>query len=217
MQSSSALFPQWLNSLPRRGMMFVLSSPSGAGKTSLSRALLEGDSQLVLSISATTRAMRPGEVQGRDYFFHNEREFLDKVSEGKFLEYAKVFGNHYGTPATFVDEQLANGKDVVFDIDWQGTLKLREKRPQDLVSVFILPPSMAELEKRLRSRAQDNEETVLRRMTKAASEISHWGEYDYVIINNDFDHSLSLLRAIVAAERCKRLRQPGLEDFVAAL
>ncbi len=203
--------------LARRGMMFVLSSPSGAGKTSLSRALLDGDEQLVLSISATTRPMRPGEENGRDYFFLSERDFLDKVSGGEFLEYAKVFGNHYGTPASFVEDQLASGRDVIFDIDWQGTQKLREKRPADLVSVFILPPSMAELERRLRSRAQDAEETVLRRMTKASGEISHWAEYDYVIINNDFDQSLDLLRCILYAERCKRSRQPGLEGFIEKL
>lgn len=203
--------------MPRRGMMFVLSSPSGAGKTSLSRALLEGDNQIQLSISATTRPMRPGEVDGRDYFFHTEREFLDMVSEAKFLEYAKVFGNHYGTPAGFVEDKLAQGRDVIFDIDWQGTQKLRKKRPDDLVSVFILPPSMVELENRLRGRAQDSDETVLRRMTKASGEISHWMEYDYVIINRDFDHSLMLLRSILAAERCKRVRQLGLEGFVEKL
>ncbi len=210
-------FPQWLQQMPRRGLMFVLSSPSGAGKTSLSRALLEGDSQIQLSISATTRPMRPGEVNGVDYFFHSERDFLDMVSEGKFLEYAKVFGNHYGTPSSFVEEKLGQGRDVIFDIDWQGTQKLRKKRPEDLVSVFILPPSMAALEERLRSRAQDSDETVLRRMTKAAGEISHWMEYDYVIINQDFDHSLMMLRSILAAERCKRVRQPGLEAFVEGL
>jgi guanylate kinase len=201
----------------RRGMMFVLSSPSGAGKTSLSRALLEADSNLVLSISATTRPSRPGEVAGKDYFFLSEREFLDKVSGGDFLEYAKVFGNHYGTPSSFVDQQLSAGHDVVFDIDWQGTQKLRDKRPADLVSVFILPPSMAELERRLRQRAQDAEETVLRRMTKASGEISHWAEYDYVLVNHDFDESLNNLRAILTAERCKRARQPGLATFVESL
>ena len=197
--------------------MFVLSSPSGAGKTSLSRALLDEDKHLVLSVSATTREKRPGEEDGKDYFFYSERKFLDEVSEGKFLEHAKVFGNHYGTPAAFVDDQLKHGKDVIFDIDWQGTNWLQKKRPDDLVSIFILPPSMAELESRLRKRAQDSEETVLRRMTKAASEISHWVEYDYVIINSDFDHSLGLLRSILAAERCKRARQPGLEKFIEEL
>lgn len=214
---SQSAFPHWLHTMQRRGIMFVLSSPSGAGKTSLSRALLEGDDHLTLSISATTRAMRPGEQHGKDYFFYSEREFLDMVSAAQFLEYAKVFGNHYGTPSSFVEEKLTSGKDVIFDIDWQGTQKLRKKRPDDLVSVFILPPSMAELESRLRGRAQDSDETVLRRMTKANSEISHWGEYDYVIINTDFDHSLSLLRSILAAERCKRVRQLGLEKFVEGL
>lgn len=209
--------PHWLETMPRRGVMFVLSSPSGAGKTSLSRALLEGDKQLTLSISATTRPMRPGEEHGKDYFFYSEKEFLDMVSAAQFLEYAKVFGNHYGTPSSFVESQLTRGKDVIFDIDWQGTQKLRKKRPDDLVSIFILPPSMAALESRLRSRAQDSDETVLRRMTKASGEISHWGEYDYVIVNEDFDHSLSLLRSILAAERCKRVRQLGLNKFVEEL
>jgi guanylate kinase len=203
--------------MQRRGIMFVLSSPSGAGKTSLSRALLQDDNHLTLSISATTRGIRPGEENGKDYFFYSEREFLDMVSTAQFLEYAKVFGNHYGTPSSFVEEKLTSGKDVIFDIDWQGTQKLRKKRPDDLVSVFILPPSMAELESRLRGRAQDSDETVLRRMTKADSEISHWGEYDYVIINSDFDHSLDLLRSILAAERCKRVRQLGLGKFVEGL
>lgn len=201
----------------RRGMMFVLSSPSGAGKTSLSRALIESDPHLVLSISATTRPMRPKEVEGKDYFFLSETEFLNRVSHNDFLEYAKVFDAHYGTPASFVNAQLEDGMDVLFDIDWQGTQRLRQKCPQDLVSVFILPPSMQELENRLRKRAQDSDDTVLRRMTKAASEISHWDEYDYVIVNKDFDHSLEKLRAILIAERNKRTRRPGLKDFVASL
>ncbi len=215
--TQTTLFPQWLKTMPRRGMMLVLSSPSGAGKTSLSRALLEGDDAPILSISATTRTIRPGEVDGRDYFFVSEHQFLDDIASGKFLEHAKVFDYHYGTPAKFVEDNLAAGKDVIFDIDWQGTQKLREKMPQDLVSIFILPPSMEELENRLKTRAQDSDEIVLRRMTKAASEISHWDEYDYVIVNRDFEHSLSLLRSILAAERCKRFRQPGMKAFVEAL
>lgn len=201
----------------RRGMMLVLSSPSGAGKTSLSRALIAEDDELLLSVSATTRTSRPGEVEGKDYFFLSERDFLDQVSDNQFLEHAKVFGYHYGTPAHFVDEKLHQGYDVIFDIDWQGTQRLRKKRPDDLVSVFILPPSMQELEDRLRKRAQDSEEIVLRRMTKAAGEISHWEEYDYVLVNRDFDQSLHQLRAIITAERCKRARQPGLESFVGSL
>ena len=201
----------------RRGMMLVLSSPSGAGKTSLSRALIEQDPHLVLSISATTRPKRPGEQDGKDYFFLSESEFLNRAAANQFLEHAKVFDAHYGTPVSFVDEQLEAGMDVLFDIDWQGTQRLRQKRPQDLVSVFILPPSMQELEARLRKRAQDSEETVLRRMTKAASEISHWDEYDYVIVNKDFDHSLEKLEAILTAERCKRQRRPGLKEFIASL
>lgn len=215
--TKAALFPQWLEDMPRRGMMFVLSSPSGAGKTSLSRALLESDPHLVLSISSTTRERRPGEEHGRDYFFHSERQFLDMVADGQFLEHARVFGQHYGTPSAFVESNLQKGLDVVFDIDWQGTKQLREKKAEDLVSIFILPPSMLELESRLRRRAQDSDETVLRRMAKAATEISHWGEYDYVIINRDFDHSLELLRAILNAERCKRMRQPNLQEFVDSL
>ncbi|MDG1287364.1 MAG: guanylate kinase [Rickettsiales bacterium] len=198
----------------RRGMMFVLSSPSGAGKTSLSRALIEDDEHLILSISATTRDIRPGEEAGKDYFFLSERDFLNKSANDEFLEHAKVFDHHYGTPSQFVDEQLLGGTDVLFDIDWQGTQRLRQKRPDDLVSIFILPPSMEELEDRLRKRAQDNDETVLRRMTKASSEISHWDEYDYVIVNKDFDDSLEKLRAILMAERCKRIRRPGVKDFV---
>lgn len=201
----------------RRGMMFVLSSPSGAGKTSLSRALIDQDDHLILSISATTRPKRPGEEHGKDYFFTDESDFLNKASNNEFLEYAKVFDAHYGTPADFVDEQLADGMDVLFDIDWQGTQRLRQKREQDLVSIFILPPSMAELESRLKNRAQDDDETVLRRMTKAASEISHWDEYDYVIVNKDFDHSLEKLQAILDAERCKRIRRPGIKAFVDSL
>lgn len=215
--NSDILFPDWLDGVQRRGMMLVLSSPSGAGKTSLSRALIESDPHLTLSISATTRAMRPGEVEGHDYFFLSEHDFLDQVSDGKFLEHAKVFGYHYGTPAAFVDEQLEQGRDVIFDIDWQGNQRLRKRRESDLVSVFILPPSMKELESRLRGRAQDSEEIVLRRMTKASGEISHWHEYDYIIVNRDFDLSLRLLRAILAAERCKRARQPGLKAFVDGL
>lgn len=201
----------------RRGMMFVLSSPSGAGKTSLSRALLEADEQLTLSVSATTRAKRPGESDGIDYFFMSEAEFLDKAAANEFLEHAKVFDAHYGTPGHFVEQKLQSGMDVIFDIDWQGTQRLRKTCPQDLVSIFILPPSMQELEARLKKRAQDNEDTVLRRMTKAASEISHWDEYDYVIVNQDFEQSLNQLRAILTAERCKQQRQTGLKSFVESL
>lgn len=201
----------------RRGMMFVLSSPSGAGKTSLSRALIEKDDHLVLSISATTRPIRPGEEDGKDYFFTDESDFLNRAAKNEFLEHAKVFDAHYGTPAQFVDEQLSAGMDVLFDIDWQGTQRLRQKRADDLVSIFILPPSMEELESRLRKRAQDDDQTVLRRMTKAASEISHWDEYDYVIVNKDFDYSLEKLQSILDAERCKRIRRPDIKAFVESL
>lgn len=198
----------------RRGMMFILSSPSGAGKTSLSRALLDSDPYLTLSVSSTTRDMRPGESEGIDYFFMDDKEFLNRAAADEFLEHAKVFDAHYGTPRKFVNEKLDSGLDVIFDIDWQGTQRLRKTCPQDLVSIFILPPSMKELEARLRKRAQDDEETVLRRMTKAAGEISHWNEYDYVIVNKDFDHSLDKLKSILSAERCKRTRRPGLQAFV---
>ena len=201
----------------RRGMMLVLSSPSGAGKTTLSRKLLDKDKGVALSVSVTTRKMRPGEKNGRDYQFIDRRTFDAMVDRGELLEWAEVFDNYYGTPAKPVLDALARGRDVLFDIDWQGTQQLREKARNDLVSVFVLPPSIPELEKRLHKRAQDDYETIHRRMAKAADEMSHWAEYDYVVINRDVDQAFDEVKAILAAERLKRERLPGLSDFVRGL
>lgn len=209
--------------LQRRGLLFVLSSPSGAGKTTLSRALLAQYSNapkhetLTMSVSVTTRPPRPGEVDGRDYFFKTQAAFTQMVEEGALLEHAQVFEHSYGTPAGFVNDHIACGTDVLFDIDWQGTRQLAKKKRDDLVSVFILPPSMSELERRLRARAQDSEEVVKKRMDKAAAEISHWQEYDYVLINHDLDQTLEKINTILKAERLKRVRQEGLENFIATL
>jgi guanylate kinase len=200
--------------IQRRGLMLVLSSPSGAGKTSISRALLERDGNLILSISATTRPPRPGEVEGRDYFFVSEARFQQMVAAGELIEHATVFGHCYGTPQAPVDEALKAGRDVLFDIDWQGTQQIAEKARQDLVRVFILPPSTAELERRLRARAQDPEEIVQGRMAKAAGEMSHWAEYDYIVINEDMEQSIASVQAILTAERLKRERRVGLSEFV---
>jgi guanylate kinase len=203
--------------IARRGLMLVLSSPSGAGKTTLSRRLLEEDKGVALSVSVTTRRMRPGEKDGRDYRFIDRRQFDEMVDKGELLEWAEVFDNYYGTPAKPVMEALAAGRDVLFDIDWQGTQQLREKARNDLVSVFVLPPSIPELERRLHKRAQDDYETIHRRMAKAADEMSHWAEYDYVVINRDLVQAFNEVTAILAAERLKRERQPGLSDFVRGL
>jgi guanylate kinase len=203
--------------ITRRGLMLVLSSPSGAGKTTLSRRLLEEDDGVTLSISVTTRKMRPGEKGGRDYHFIDQQRFDALIDKDELLEYAEVFDNYYGTPEKPVMDALAKGHDVLFDIDWQGTQQLREKVRTDLVSVFILPPSIPELEKRLRARAQDDYETIHRRMAKAGDEMSHWAEYDYVVINRDLDQAFAEVKAILAAERLKRERQPGLSDFVRGL
>ena len=201
----------------RRGLMLVLSSPSGAGKTTISRRLLERDSGIALSISATTRPARPGETDGTDYHFVSEARFEAMVESDAFLEHAQVFGHRYGTPKAAVFEELERGRDVLFDIDWQGTQQVAEKAPKDLVRVFILPPSTAELERRLRARAQDPEEVVQGRMAKAADEMSHWAEYDYVIVNRDIGASLAEVEAILTAERLRRERQRGLHTFVAGL
>jgi guanylate kinase len=198
----------------RRGLMLVLSSPSGAGKTTISRMLLERDANLCISVSVTTRPPRPGEVHGRDYFFITPPEFERMVETGALLEHALVFGNRYGTPRAAVEQMLGAGRDVLFDIDWQGTQQLGEKARDDLVSVFVLPPSTAELERRLRSRAADSEEEVQRRMSKAADEMSHWAEYQYVIVNRDLEDSVAKVEAILTAERLKRDRQSGLSEFV---
>lgn len=207
----------------RRGLMFILSSPSGAGKTTLSRALLErytcapSHEAMCMSVSVTTRAPRPGEVQGQHYFFVSPEKYLDMVSAGELLEHAKVFDYHYGTPAKFVEDNISKGIDVLFDIDWQGTHQLEEKARSEVVSVFILPPSMEELERRLRARAQDADEVVRGRMAKAKSEISHWGEYDYVLVNHDFEQTLEKIDTILKAERLKRVRQKGLSAFIEQL
>jgi len=201
----------------RRGLMLVLSSPSGAGKTTISRRLLERDAALTLSISATTRRARPVESDGEDYHFISAPDFAAMVEEDAFLEHAQVFGNAYGTPRQAVEESLSAGRDVLFDIDWQGTQQLSERAPQDLVSIFILPPSTAELERRLYARAQDSEKVVRQRMAKAADEMSHWPEYDYIIVNSDIEESVNQAYAILAAERLKRDRQTGLAEFVKRL
>jgi guanylate kinase len=203
--------------IDRRGLMLVLSSPSGAGKTTLSRMLLETDGRIRLSVSATTRPMRPGEADGKDYHFVPTAQFEAMAKENAFLEHAQVFGNHYGTPRAQVEAALAAGLDVLFDIDWQGTQQLKEKMRDDLVSIFILPPSHGELERRLRARATDSEDAVTTRMAKAADEISHWPEYDYIVVNTDIAKALSDVQAILNAERLKRARQIGVSDFVARL
>ena len=201
----------------RRGLMLVLSSPSGAGKTTISRRLLERNGSLRMSVSVTTRPRRPGEVGGVDYRFINLVEFNRMVEQGELLEHAKVFDHYYGTPRAPVETALSEGRDVLFDIDWQVTQQLSERARDDLVSVFILPPSTAELERRLRARAQDSAVEVARRMAKAADEMSHWAEYDYIIVNDDLEISIQRVRAILLAERLKRDRQVGLSEFVREL
>jgi guanylate kinase len=201
----------------RRGLMMVISSPSGAGKTSLSRRMLENDPVLQMSVSATTRPAREGEVNGEHYFFATPSEFDRMQREDVFLESATVFDNRYGTPRAPVEKALGEGRDVLFDIDWQGTQQLKDKVREDVVTVFILPPSMGRLEDRLRQRGLDAPNVIAQRMAKAGGEISHWAEYDYVLINDDFDACLSQLRTILAAERLKRRRQPPLSDFVKEL
>jgi len=203
--------------MERRGLMLVVSSPSGAGKTTLSRGLLAAEREIVMSVSMTTRPARPGEIEGKDYFFVDEVTFNLMVNRQQFLEHAKVFDHYYGTPAKPVYAALEAGRDVLFDIDWQGTQQLAQSARDDLVSVFILPPSTAELERRLKRRAQDSAQVVARRMAKAADEMSHWAEYDYVIVNHDVEASLAQLRAILTAERLRRTRQVGLVEFVKRL
>jgi guanylate kinase len=205
------------SAIQRRGLMLVLSSPSGAGKTTLSRQLLDNDKQIQLSVSCTTRQKRPSERDGVDYRFVDTPTFRGMIERKQFLEYAEVFGNYYGTPRGPVDEALNAGKDMLFDIDWQGTQQLKDKGRADLVTVFILPPSTRDLEKRLLTRAQDPKEIVAQRMAKAADEMSHWAEYDYVVVNSDIGTSLTNLKAILTAERLKRERQVGMSGFVKAL
>tara|TARA_B100001971_G_scaffold120716_1_gene111184 strand:+ start:158 stop:769 length:612 start_codon:yes stop_codon:yes gene_type:complete len=199
--------------------MLVLSSPSGAGKTTISRALLERDDNLTMSVSATTRPMRPGEVDGEDYFFVDEIKFNKMIIDGELLEHANVFGNFYGTPRKPVEDALADGKDILFDIDWQGTQQLaaNDSTRDDLVSVFILPPNTAELENRLRIRAQDPEDVVQKRMSKAVDEMSHYREYGYVIVNDEVDASVRQVKTILTAERTRIGRQMGLHEFVQEL
>ena len=201
----------------RRGLMLVLSSPSGAGKSTLSRMLLEADPSLELSISETTRPQRPAEVDGRDYHFVTRARFDEMARNDELLEWAEVFGNRYGTPRAPVEAALERGNDVLFDIDWQGTQQLRDKVAKDFVSVFLLPPSIPELERRLTTRAQDSDEVIHGRMAKASDEMSHWAEYDYVLINRDIDEAFAQVTAILLAERLKRERRPGLVDFVRRL
>ena len=203
--------------IQRRGLMLVLSSPSGAGKTTLSRQLLENDPHIQLSVSCTTRQKRPGEKDGIDYRFVDTATFRGMIERKQFLEYAQVFGNYYGTPRGPVEAALSAGRDMLFDIDWQGTQQLEKTSGNDLVRVFVLPPSNRELMRRLVTRAQDPSDVVAERMAKAADEMSHWAEYDYVVVNRDIATSLSSLKAILTAERLKRARQVGLSEFVKAL
>ena len=200
-----------------RGLMLVLSSPSGAGKSTISRAVLEREENIALSVSLTTRPPRKGEVDGRDYIFVDDREFEATVESDGFLEHADVFGYRYGTPREPVEAALRDGRDVLFDIDWQGTQQIAEKAREDLVRIFLLPPSIEELERRLRARAQDSAAVVRARMAKALDEVSHWAEYEYVVINSDLDASIADVRSILQAERRRRARQTGLTDYVNAL
>jgi guanylate kinase len=204
-------------SIVRRGLMLVLSSPSGAGKTTLSRRLLAEDPGVELSISVTTRQRRLSEVEGSDYHFIDRERYDAMIRNEELLEHAEVFGNCYGTPRKPVETALTRGRDVLFDIDWQGTLQLIAKVRDDLVTVFVLPPSLAELERRLKRRAEDSDEIIRGRMAKAAEEISHYGDYDYIVINHDLEQAFGDVRAILAAERLRRLRQTGLSEFVHAL
>jgi guanylate kinase len=202
----------------RRGLLLILSSPSGAGKSTLARRLMEWDPALRFSVSATTRAPRPGEVDGREYYFKARADFEAMVAAGEMLEHAEVFGNFYGSPKGPVEAAMTEGRDTLFDIDWQGGQQIRNSSlGRDVVSVFVLPPSIAELERRLRGRAQDSDEVIAGRMAKSQSEISHWAEYDYVIVNNDIDMTFNDLLTILQAERMRRDRQPGMAEFVRGL
>lgn len=202
----------------RRGLLIILSSPSGAGKSTLARALRDWDPAIRFSVSATTRAPRPGEQDGREYHFRTRDQFLAMVAQGQMLEHAEVFGNLYGSPRAPVEEALARGEDTLFDIDWQGGQQIRNSAlGKDVVSIFILPPSMAELERRLRGRGQDSDTVIATRMAKSQAEVSHWAEYDYVLVNRDVAATATALKGIVAAERLRRDRQPWLTDFVRAL
>jgi len=201
--------------IARRGLMLVLTAPSGCGKSTITQAIMKEDSSIAVSISATTRAARPGEEDGVHYFFLDESAFKAKVARQEFLEWAEVFGRFYGTPKEPVEQALGAGQDVFFDIDWQGAELLRKNAPHDLVWVCILPPSKKSLEDRLRARAQDSEETIAKRMAEAESEASHWIDADYVVVNDDLDKATRQIKAILQAERLKRVRRTGLADFVA--
>lgn len=202
----------------RRGLLIILSSPSGAGKSTLARRLMAKDAGMRFSVSATTRAPRPGEVDGKDYYFQSRKTFLKAAAGGEMLEHAEVFGNLYGSPRAPIEAELAQSHDVLLDIDWQGGQQVRNSAlKSDVVSIFILPPSMAELENRLRARGQDSAEVIAARMSKSQAEISHWAEYEYVLINDDIDRAEADLATILAAERLKRERQTGLNDFVRGL
>jgi guanylate kinase len=201
----------------RRGLLIVLSSPSGAGKTTIARMLLDADDEISMSISATTRPMRPGEHEGKDYHFVEDDEFDRMIAAGEFVEWANVFGYRYGTPKAPVKDALREGRDILFDIDWQGARQLEPDFKGQLVTIFLLPPSMAELEHRLRARGTDSPDVIAERMRRAAEEISHWAEYEYVLVNDEMDECLARVRAIVAAERSKRVRQTNLVPFVRGL
>ena len=203
-----------MTSIKRRGILFVLSSPSGAGKSTIAKRVLSECGNIKMSVSATTRQPRAVEAEGQDYYFHSMDTFQNKIEKNEFLEYAKVFENYYGTPKEPVMKALEDGHDVLFDIDWQGAQALMDDAGDDLVRVFILPPSREELEKRLITRAQDSDEVVASRMAKSADEMSHYAEYDWVIVNEEFDQSVQSVKAIIQSERLKRTRQVGLRDFV---
>ncbi|CAN7463484.1 guanylate kinase [Pararhizobium sp. LjRoot235] len=206
--------PPSTKAIQRRGLMLVISSPSGAGKSTIARNLLEADPQLSISVSVTTRKRRPSEIEGRHYFFKSIREFEGLRQTDALLEWAEVHGNFYGTPRDAVEEAMAEGRDMLFDIDWQGAQQLQEKMGGDVVSIFILPPSMAELQSRLHRRAEDTEEVIATRLANSRSEIEHWIEYDYIVVNEDLDSAFASVQAIVEAERLRRDRRPGLFEFV---
>ena len=205
-------------SLSEKGVLVILSSPSGAGKTSIARALVEENKNFLFSVSATTRKSRPGEVNGREYHFLTVDEFRERINDGQFLEHAKVFGNLYGTPLEPVMESINDGKDLIFDVDWQGGKQIRSSSlSKFVISIFILPPSIKALQERLMKRAQDSSETVKDRMTKSIGEIMHWKEYDYVIVNNNFEQTLHEVKSIITSEKLRRVRNSQLEEFIETL